>query len=148
MKRRKGPRPWPIWTFAIILVLYGIFNLISGLTFLPNQELVLRRQFPSIDWNEDLVIVWVSAQFTIVLIPIIAVWVFASRFAQFMVTIMALVSLPWIGSYLRTAYLYGVTDWVGLTQAAVVVFAAGLLFLPSSRKWLRQEAANDAEIFD
>lgn len=148
MKVARGPRPWSIWSFAVILTLYGLFNLVSGLTYLSEQEQLLRNQFPRIGWNADWVIVWVSAQFTIVLIPIIAIWVFASRFARIIVTVMALVSLPWLASYARTYSLYGVVDWIGLMQASLVVMPAGLLFLPSASKWLRQEAVDDTAIFD
>ncbi len=148
MKMAKGPRPWPIWLFGVILSLYGLFNLVSGLMFLGKQQTTLERQFPQIVWNEDWTIVWVSAQFTIVLIPITAVCVFANPFAKWLVTAMALVSLPWIASYVQTGILYGVVDWVGLVQASVVIVAAGLLFLPASSRYLRRETERAIEAFE
>ncbi|MEM1051048.1 MAG: hypothetical protein AAGI28_03035 [Pseudomonadota bacterium] len=148
MKIAEGARPWPIVAFGMLLTTYGIFNLIAGLSFLENEEMVLRNQFPDLPWNRDWVIVWVSAQFTIVLIPIVAICAFASRFARILITAMALVSLPWIWSYARTFQLYGVIDWVGLMQSLTVVIAAGLLYLPASSRWLRQEAPKYEEVFD
>lgn len=148
MKIARGPRPWSIWAFGIILVLYGLFNLVSGLVELEAQQRLLNQQFPQFAWNTDWTIVWVSAQFTIVLIPVAAVCVFASPVARWLVTAMALVSLPWIASYIRTGFLYGVVDWVGLVQASVVVVAAGLLFLPASSRYLRQETKRAIEAFE
>jgi len=65
-----------------------------------------------------------------------------------MVTVMALVSLPWLWSYLQRTMQYGFVDWVGIAQASVVVVAAALLYLPASRQWLRQEVADDTEVFE
>lgn len=143
-----GPRPWSIWLFGILLALYALFSLVSGMLFLDEQEAILRLQFPQFEWSRDWAIVWVSAQFTIVLIPLFAICLFASSVARLMVTAMALVSAPWIGSYLWTAYNYGQTDWVALVQALLVVFMAGLLYVPSVSLWLRQERVSDAEAFE
>lgn len=148
MRLAKGPRPWPIWLFGVILLLYGLFNLVSGLMFLEEQQTILERQFPQIVWNEDWTIVWVSAQFTIVVIPITAVCVFASPFAKWLMTAMALVSLPWIASYVQISILSGVVDWVGLVQASVVVVAAGLLFLPASSRYLQRDTERAIEAFE
>ena len=148
MTTAHGPRPWPIWAFGILLTAYALFNLTAGLMFLDNQELVLRRQFPSLPLTRDWVIVWVCAQFTIVLFPITAICVFAKRFAKFLVSAMALVSLPWVWSYLRTFQQYGIMDWVGLSQSLVMVLAAGLLYLPSASRWLKQEKPAYDQVFE
>ena len=148
MKLAKGPRPWSIRLFGVLLIIYAHFGLIAGLSFLDLQQRHLELQFPQFEWNRDWAIVWVSAQFTIALIPLIAVCLFASKVARWLVSAMALVSLPWIASYVQTFVLHGVMDWQSLVQALVPVICAGLLFMPSAAQWLRQEEVNDAATFE
>jgi cellobiose-specific phosphotransferase system component IIC len=103
---------------------------------------------PSLQWTRDWVIVWISAQFTIVLIPVVAVCLFAKRFALFIVSVMAWVSLPWVWSYARTFQLHGFVDWTGFAQSLVVVIAASLLYVPSAWRWLKQEKATYDQVFE
>ncbi len=148
MRLAKGPRPWSIWLFGILMAGYALFGLVSGLLLLDLQESTLRSQFPQFSWDRDWAIVWVSAQFTIVLTPVVAVCLFASSVARLMVTAMALISLPRIGSYANTIYLHRLTDWVSLSQALIVVIAACLLYFPSASAWLRQKRGSHVEVFE
>ena len=106
MKLAKGPRPWAIHTFAIILVVLGIIGL--GASFFEIEESleVLQQDLPMIEWTRDYVIVSNFSLFTILLIPVIAVWCFASRIARLIVAVMCVLPILALGS----ALYFGLAD--------------------------------------
>ncbi len=152
MRVAQGPRPWTIHAFAVLFTAHGLVALIRALGSLELSELTLQAQYPAIDWHRDWVIVWHSAWFSIVLIPVVAVWLFASRLARILVTLMALATLPAL--YRFSVLLAGdypapwqAQAWLGLLQNAAAVMAVALLFLGASSRWLRQERAHFDKVF-
>lgn len=147
MRLAKGPRPWPIWAFAGLLIGEGLLSLLHGLGSLEVQLLMFQSQWPGFGWSRDWVIVWFSAWFSIVLIPVVALVGFASRIARILVTIMALIASP--AAVIHGASLaQGEQSWVAFLSASAVLIAAGLLYLPPASRWLRQEAWDDEQAFD
>ncbi len=152
MRLAKGPRPWSIHVFAVLFTAQGLLALTRALGSLELSELTLQAQYAAIDWNRDWVIIWHSAWFSIVLIPVVAIWLFASRLARVLVTIMALTTLPAIyrfsvllaGDYLPS---WQAQAWLGLLQNGAAVMAVALLYLSISSKWLRQERAHYEQVF-
>ncbi|MGJ8606252.1 MAG: hypothetical protein ACSHXH_19235 [Marivita sp.] len=113
----------------------------------------MQAQYPAFDWDQDRVIIWLSAWFTIVLIPVVGVWVFANRLARILVTLMALAALPTI--YRFAALLLGdyppmwqAMAWAGLAQNGAIIAAVMLLFLPPSSRWLHKDKEISPETFD
>ncbi|MXO88537.1 hypothetical protein [Alteraurantiacibacter aestuarii] len=101
--------------------------------------------------TDDWVIVITSARLSIALIPVLLVWFLASRFARWMVTVLAigrLINMPAIvGLLLQSdgATFYPVTF---LGAQALALFAAGMLFTPQARNWFDWKGRPHAEHFD
>lgn len=75
-------RPLTIHAFALIMLAIGLDGLIEGLGSIEDWVAQMTRDYPDFAWDEDAVIVLLSARFTIVCIPIAAIWVFANPFAR------------------------------------------------------------------
>ncbi len=147
MKRAIGPRPWPIQFFAAILVLHGLWGLMSGLVSLDEAAAGLALFAPWIDWDRDRTIIALSASFTIVLIPVVAIWFFASRIARFLLSALALLALPTALGAVWVLLTGRSDDWSIVVDALVTPFAVGLLYTPEARHWLRTKGARTADAF-
>lgn len=140
MKRRKGPRPWPIHLFALILLAIAVLNLTAALWDLPRQEEFLRALGLGFEWNRDLAIVASSAWFTVELIPILLVWLMASRFARGFITVMAGVKAAMIlGDLLLLYALPGLMLGQGVALAAVA-----LLYTRDANAWFAKQEPDPA----
>ena len=128
-------RPWPIHGFALILLGLGLYGLIVGLL---NADLWLetyRELLPDFPWDSDWVIVALSARFTIICIPMVAIWGFRSSIARFLITTVTAFVTFAQGQRIFTQGPTGIDGEV-LTNTLFMLFACGLLFTPSSRNWL------------
>lgn len=148
MKLAKGPRPWPVWAYAVSAAVFAIYNLIYSLTSLETSQLIWESFLPEIEWNRDLVIVAVSARFTIVMIPVIVIWSFASRIARILAVLMWLQSVPG-GIYLSISHIESASPiWTWpiwwLVGFGVLVL---ILFLPRSNRWFKNKGESDADAF-
>ena len=149
VKLARGPRPWPIWVFALSFAGFAVYNLVYGLRNIEASQAFWEFLIPDFEWGRDEVIVVLSARFTIVMIPVVAIWAFASRLARLLVAIMLAFSAP--GAILQTTDMIALDGaiwrwplWWLLGMAVLV----GLLFLPRSSYWLKRKGQVDAEIFD
>lgn len=138
MKLAKGPRPWPVWAYAASGAAFAFYNLIHGLTYLETSQFIFEEFLPEIEWNRDLVIVAVSARFTIVMIPVVAIWFFASRIARILAVLMWLQSMPG-GIYLSMSHIESASPiWAWpiwwLVGFGMLVL---ILFLPRSNRWFK-----------
>ena len=143
MKRAKGPRPFAINLFAAILLTLACVNLTVALFDLPAQEELLASLGLGFEWNRDWTIVASSAWFTIELIPIALVWLTASRFARWFVTIMAVIKVVLILTNLPMLYAVpGILIGQSISMGAVA-----LLFTRAANDWFAQEEP-DLATFD
>ena len=79
------PRPLAIRVFAAAFLAAALLRLVRGLGDLPLAETVLAVQFPWIAWDRDWTIVALSAEFSIALIPLVWIYLFAAPFARWLV---------------------------------------------------------------
>ncbi|MEM6474581.1 MAG: hypothetical protein AAF687_00285 [Pseudomonadota bacterium] len=147
MKLAKGPRPWPIWLFTILTIGIALLRLSESLRPITNQR------FPEYNGTmteaeADWLIIKSSARFTIDLIPVAWVFLFASRFARWFVTAMAFVPLVIVFSDLEYASTYPRFLWFSLISAATPIMIAGLLFTPKGNRWFRPEDKKASDAFD
>lgn len=140
MKLAKGPRPRAINAFAIVLLTLAIWNLATALFDLPAQQEFLTSLGLGLDWNRDWTIVSSSAWFTIELIPIGLVWLFASRFARRFIVMMAAIKLLLILGSLTMLYAL---PGIFLGQA-IALAAVGLLFERGANAWFEQKEVDPA----
>jgi hypothetical protein len=139
MKWRTGPRPWPINTFAAILLFWGLWGLLTALSDLASVELPLQIGTPGSKQEEDAKIIFLSANFTIVLIPVIAVWGLGSRFARIVVTVFTIMSWGAVFAQLWALLSPDPFEPILFAKHASIVVAILMLFRPHADQWLRNE---------
>jgi len=143
MRAVRGKRPLPVNAFAAVLLGFATFNLAVALRDLPAQAEMLRSLGLGIEWNRDWTIVASSAWFTVELIPIAAVWLWASRFARNFVTAMAGLKVVLILSNLPLLVaLPGVLAGQSISLVAVV-----LLFTRPANAWFARKP-DDTAVFE
>ena len=141
-------RPWPIHAFAIGFGGFAIYNLVYGLYSIELWIADLSQTYPEVDWDRDSVIVALSARFTIVMIPVVAIWGFGSRIARILVAAMAVLSLPGAAFQVYDRLDMGILIW-GRTVVftLIVVVLTALLFTPPARRWFAKEPDIDPATF-
>lgn len=122
MKPIRGPRPLAIRVFAAAFLAAALLRLVRGLTDLPLTELVYALHLPWFAWNRDWTIVALSAEFTIALIPLAWIYIFAAPFARWLVLGFGAV---------RLAFL----DPAALTGALLVAVAMASLLTGQAARW-------------
>lgn len=143
MRRAPSPRPLAVHAFAAVLLGLAAWNLAAALWDLPAQEEILRSLGLGFEWNRDWTIVASSAWFTVELIPIAVVWLFASRFARGFITAMAGIKVVLILSNLPMLYaLPGV-----LLGQSISLVTVALLYTREANAWFARER-DDAAVFD
>ena len=141
---RPDSRPWAINLFAAILLTFAMLNLATALFDLPAQEEALKSLGLGLEWNRDWTIVASSAWFTIELIPIALVWLFASRFARLFLLAMAALKVVLMLSNLPMLYaLPGL-----LAGHVITVGAIALLFTQSASQWFDPPDRPEPHAFD
>lgn len=127
MKIITGPRPLTIRVFAAAFLAAALLRLVRGLTDLPLAELVYALHLPWFAWDRDWTIVALSAEFTIALIPLVWIYLYAAPFARWLV----------LGfGALRLAFL----DPAALTGALLVAVAMASLLTPQAARWFTRES--------
>jgi len=144
MKIAEGRRPWSIHTFAGIVCVAATVKLVRGLTDVEAQTIALQRAYPTLEWNNDLAIVLMSAETTIILIPVVAVWMFRSRVARILVTVMA---IPTVWLLAQFAFLGLGASGPLLADSVLRVIAVALLYTPAASAWFRPEEGIDVGVF-
>ena len=148
MKVRKGRRPWPIAVYAIATLASGTFDYVRTLTDRGLLRLGLERALPMVAWNDDLLIVAASAIFSIVLIPLVAIWFFASRIARVIVTVMAVL---FVSTLLHSAVSTGFETRTSIVSFVLALFAyssVALLWVPQAKTWFRRGARVEPAVFE
>lgn len=138
-------RPWSIHAYAAIALTVGLEAYVGALLNLRGWELffedmtadMIADMAPRFAWTRDWTIVALSARFSIVCIPVAAIWIWGARFARTLVTVFTFLLLA---SFLRTLAL----DSAALeAEAAFKTLALGaacpVLFTPSAERWLNPE---------
>lgn len=148
MKTAKGRRPWPIWLFAGIASFLAVRNLIIGLNGLKRSQFEFERMATWFEWDRDWTIVALSAWFTIEMIPILLVVLFASRFARWFISATALVPLAIVLSDLEFASTYPRFISLSVLNAAIPIALAALLFTREANIWFSKERPLRPATFD
>ena len=143
MRIASGPRPWSIHAFAAILLGIASWNLANALFDLPAQQEFLASLGLGLEWNRDWTIITSSAWFTIELIPVAWVWLFASRFARKFVTVMAAIKLALL--IVNLSFLYALPGI--LLGQAIPILAVSLLYIPDAERWFARPEERDPAIF-
>ncbi len=148
MKVRRGTRPLAIRAFAGCLLLFALINLIAGLADLRTSAAILTDFWPSIDWDRDRTIIALFTQFTIALIPLVWIYVFAAGFARWFVFSFGLAKLGWVLFSLFAALWFGEGELLRFTLALLLGSALVLLLMPGSRDWLARDKNDDPVAFE
>lgn len=152
---RTGPRPWSITVFALIVWAAAVWNLGVGI---PDA---LAHSGSS---ERVTAVSGESAQFLIRIVPTIAIWLYASRIAKWLLTLFSLVGavllllpfmqqcVPDFASMTSKGFFWTcspTTGTVGLFITALAVHALVLLlFTPSARQWFAPQDKDHRRVFD
>ncbi len=126
MKLIRGPRPLAIRVFAAAFLAAALLRLVRGLNDLALSETILAVNVPWFAWDRDWTIVALSAEFTIALIPLTWIYLFAAPFARWLV----------LGfGALRLAML----DPAALVGPLLVAVAMASLLTAQANRWFARE---------
>lgn len=126
MKLIRGPRPLAIRVFAAAFLAAAVLRLVRGLNDLALSETILAVNVPWFAWDRDWTIVALSAEFTIALIPLTWIYLFAAPFARWLV----------LGfGALRLAML----DPAALVGPLLVAVAMASLLTAQANRWFARE---------
>lgn len=126
MKLVRGPRPLAIRVFAAAFLAAAVLRLVRGLSDLALSETILAVNVPWFAWDRDWTIIALSAEFTIALIPLAWIYLFAAPFARWLV----------LGfGALRLAML----DPAALVGPLLVAIAMASLLTPQAARWFARE---------
>jgi hypothetical protein len=130
MRLARGPRPLAIRVFAAAFLAAAVLRLVRGLSDLALSQAVFAAHAPYISWDRDWTIVTLSAEFTIALIPLVWIYLFAAPFARWLV----------LGfGALRLAFL----DPAALIGAVLVAAAMASLLTPGAARWFARKSAQE-----
>lgn len=140
-------RPWPIHAYALIALGVGLDGYVGALYDLTGWELAFADMVPQFAWNRDWTIVTLSARFSIVCIPVAAIWIWGARLARTLVTLFTFLLAA--GLIRTLAQDLGAIDLEGISKSGALVLACGLLFTPSAERWLQPKKEKPvAEVFE
>jgi hypothetical protein len=130
MKLVRGPRPLAIRVFAAAFLAAAVLRLVRGLDDLALSETTLAVNVPWFAWDRDWTIVALSAEFTIALIPLAWIYLFAAPFARWLV----------LGfGALRLALL----DPAALVGPLLIAIAMASLLTPQASRWFARQPEED-----
>lgn len=135
--RQLSTRPLSIRLFCASFMLSALIAFGDALGSWQEIMSTMADRVPGSAWSRDAVIVLACARLSIALIPVLLVWFFASNFARWMVTVLALGKLLNIPEAIEIVRSGGGVDWLWSASLALALFAAGLLFTPASREWFK-----------
>jgi hypothetical protein len=135
VKLVRGPRPLAIRVFAAAFLAAALLRLVRGLYDLPLAETVYALHVPWVAWNRDWTIVALSAEFTIALIPLAWITLFAAPFARWLVLVFGALRLA-------------LFDPAALTGAVLVAIAMASLLTPQAARWFAREGGVDPAVFE
>lgn len=148
MKWRTEPRPLSIRVFTAAFLAAALVRLLQGLNDLDAAGIWLAQYLGDVAHSPDFLIVLMSAEFSIALIPIVWIYGFANRYARWLV-------LGFGGAKLA-AFVYSLGLWLdtGATlqpqYTAPVLTAVALLAIltQSASEWLNPGKPPHVAVFE
>ncbi|MEM7779664.1 MAG: hypothetical protein AAF697_04630 [Pseudomonadota bacterium] len=134
MSIAEGPRPWTVNLFAAIFLITGLLRLTAQLHGLPHWSELEANALGAIDWTREREIILAFTVMTIICIPVLAIWGFASRIAR---TLVAAFSAPgllfgWASAMVdEKSYATAL-----LAESILCLTVIALLFTPATSRWL------------
>jgi hypothetical protein len=150
MKWRTDPRPLSIRVFTAAFLAAALVRLLQGLNDLDAAGIWLARYLGDGVRSHDVLIVLLSAEFTIALIPVVWIYGFANRHARWLV-------LGFGGAKLAL-FAYALAQWLAsggggallpqYTAPALTFIALAALLSESATRWLNPEKAAHVAVFE
>lgn len=130
MRLARGPRPLAIRVFAAAFLAAAVLRLVRGLDDIALSTTSLATHLPWFAWDRDWTIVALSAEFTIALIPLAWIYLFAAPFARWLV----------LGfGALRLAFL----DVSALAGPLLIAVAMASLLTTQAQRWFARLPEED-----
>jgi hypothetical protein len=135
MKLARGPRPLAIRVFAAAFLTAALLRLVRGLDDLALSQAVFAAHAPWLAWSRDWTIVTLSAEFTIALIPLAWITLFAAPFARWLV----------LGFGALRLALLDPAAWSG---GVLIAVAMASLLTPQAARWFARRQEADPAVFE
>lgn len=135
MKLIRGPRPLAIRVFAAAFLAAALLRLLSGLADIESAAVSFALKAPWFAWDRDWTIIALSAEFTIALIPITWIYLFAAPFARWLVLGFGMLRLWYV-------------DPAALAGPVLVAIAIGSLLTPAAAHWFARKGEIDTAVFE
>lgn len=149
MKWKSEPRPLSIRVFSAAFLAAALVRLLQGLNDLSGARAWLSYYQPELAQSDDVLIVMLSAEFTIALIPVIWIYGFAASFARWLVLGFGAAKLLAFGIPFAVWMTSGGAGFAPpVTAPALTVIALIALLTPSADRWLNPEEAINAAVFE
>lgn len=103
---------------------------------------------PWIGWDRETTIVAIFTEFTIALIPLIWIYVFAVRGARWVILAFGVLKLVFAIRPFLAAIRFDAIEPLSLIEPALLILALAMLFTPSAGRWLRLRKEIDPATFD
>jgi hypothetical protein len=148
MKLVRGPRPLAIRVFAAAFFAAAVLRLARGLDDVEMAAIGLAKRAPWFAWDSDWTIIALSAEFTIALIPLAWIYLFAAPFARWLVIGFGALKL-WGLRLLSVSMLQSVSiASVSLAEPALVLIAMVSLLTVGANHWFMQRKENGSAVFE
>ena len=136
MKLARGPRPWAVRIFALVLAGSGLWTFAVGLgPALAEPD----------EGNRIALVSALCARLSVVIIPVAAIWFLASRIAKWLMTAVSAVSAVWTTVQTIRSQDFGLDQMLWLLSIWAMHSLVVLLFTPSARRWFASQRAHDAK---
>lgn len=148
MKLVRGPRPLAIRVFAAAFLAAALLRLGKGLDDIEMAAIGLAKRAPWLAWDRDSTIIALSAEFTIALIPIVWIYLFAAPFARWLVISFGALKL-WGLRFLTVSLLQSVSiASLALAEPALVLIAMVSLMTVGANRWFTQRKEDGPAVFE
>jgi hypothetical protein len=143
-----GPRPLAIRVFAAAFLAAAAIRLGQGLADIERAAIGLAMRAPWFGWDRDWTIIALSAEFTIALIPIAWIYLFAAPFARWLVLGFGALKLWGLRLPALFALQSGSIAPLSLTEPALVLMAMVSLLTVGANHWFAQRKENGPAVFE
>lgn len=135
-----GSRPWSIKAFVVIVAVLALAELTNRLI---NPEYMLGEldlYFSTAEWTPDMAVIAAFSLFSMALIPILWIYVFAAPLARWMVTFFLSVKFLHSLALLLAALWFADGTLLALMRPLLIGFALGILFSANAEGWFAGRA--------
>lgn len=146
MRMRRRPRPLAIKLFALLFVAKALTAFYFDIGTIESQLTYYSGRYPEFDFTRDTMIVITCARLTIAAIPVVLIWYYASNFAKWMATFLALLPAFRLPASISLLLNGGILELRLAIPSILGLMAVSFLFARDAGVWFAK-SDDDAATF-